>query len=450
MSGGHHKGGTGNLVRQLIGNRRRWQELIRGTLAKNVLSLYSVHFAYYLLPLITVPYLTRVLGPAGWGYVAFTQAFTTAITILVEYGFNFSATRETARYRESVERRAKLLADVFAAKLLLAVVALAGVLIVRDRIPIFHEQPVLLWAGLVWSFGQAFNIMWYFQGLERMQFVASVDIVARLISTAGLFVFVHQPADAWKALVVPAAGSLLSIIAGLLVAYREVPLRLPQAASVIHGLKIGRSMFLFRAAESVYAVGGPFLLGMFSTPQYVAYYAGAEKLGKSFYGLLEPISRALYPRLSYLVQHSWHEACKTIRTAFLVMSLGGLGLGAVLFIAAPWLVRLLLGSQFEPAVAAVRVMSILPPAIAIKNVIGFHWMLPLGLDRTFNKIILTSCALHLTLIATIGWRFGYMGVAWAVALTELYVISGIYWNLRRRGLDPWAGEVEQPESARVA
>lgn len=429
----------------------RRKELLGQSLIKNILSLYSVHFAYYLLPLITVPYLTRVLGAAGWGYVAFTQGFTGAITILVEYGFNFSATREASRFRHDPRKRSEILAGVLGAKLFLSVVAATLTLALVPWIAIFREQPLLLMAGLAWSISQAFSLSWYFSGLEQMRFVATMEVATRLMATIGLFWIVKNPEDAWKTLAVQAVASLISLLAGLTVAYREVPITRPRLSSVIDGLKVGRSMFLFRSAESIYNVGASFLLGLWAPPQYVAYYAGAERLSKAAYGVLEPISRALYPRLSFLVQHSREEAYRTIRVAMVVMVSGGLIIGGALFVAAPYVVKLMLGPQFQPAVTALRILSILPVLIAIKNVIGFHWMLPFGLDGPFNRIIITSGVVHLAFVLLIGRHFAHVGMAWSLAIAEFYVVSAIYIQLRRRGLDPWRRQtparVSKPESS---
>ncbi|MFX9912081.1 oligosaccharide flippase family protein, partial [Acinetobacter baumannii] len=82
----------------------RFRGLLRHGLVQNVLALYGVQIANYLFPLITVPYLARVLGPKGWGMVAFAQAFGQYLMLVVEYGFSLSATREVARSRDSLER----------------------------------------------------------------------------------------------------------------------------------------------------------------------------------------------------------------------------------------------------------------------------------------------------------------------------------------------------------
>src|ERR1700745_1474196 len=104
--------------------RMQVTNLLRHTLVQNALSLYSVQIAGYVLPLATIPYLARILGATGWGLLAFTQAFGSYWTVLGEYGFSLSATRELAYHRDNRERLTEILAGVLGAKMLLAAASL--------------------------------------------------------------------------------------------------------------------------------------------------------------------------------------------------------------------------------------------------------------------------------------------------------------------------------------
>jgi len=426
---------------------QRFREVFRQSLLHNILSLYSVHFAYYLLPLITVPYLARVLGAAGWGYVAFTQGSAGAVTILVEYGFNFSATREASLARHSRPERAQLLASILGAKALLAAIGVALVLLASPWIPIYREHPDLLAAGLAWAVAQGFSLSWYFAGLERMRAVATMEVSARVVAAAGIFLLVRHPGDSWKVLAIQAVAAGSAVTGGLIAAYREVEVRLPRWRAVFNGLRVGKSLFVFRGAESIYNAGSSFLLGLWAPPQAVAWYAGAERLSKAVYGVLEPISRGLYPRLNYLVRHQQRDAYRTIRVAIVVMTAGGVLLGLGLFVSAPLLIRIMLGPQFGPAVLALRILSLLPLLVAIKTVIGFQWMLPFRLDSAFNKIIVGAGIVHLTFVMLVGRHYSHLGMAWALVIAEGWVVlcsCGVVWA---RGLNPWKRWPEEADAA---
>ena len=409
---------------------------LRSSVARNAASLYVVHFVNYLVPLIMVPYLARVLGPRAWGLVAFAQAFGQYLILIVEYGFNLSATREVARCRDALERRADLFAGVLGAKAVLAFLVLVVAFVVAHWVPIFREHPKILWAGVFWALATAFNLMWYFQGLERMRLVATLEIGAKVVALMGVLVLVEGPEDGWKVLALTGVASLFSTAAGLALAYSEIPVRLPSWKGVWETLRLGWNMFLFRSAVSLYTVGNVFILGLFAPPHIVGYYAGAEKLSKAFLGLLGPISQALYPRLSHLVQHSLTEAARLARVGLKVMGVGGMVLGLMVFALAPFLVRFLLGEGYEQAIPVVRILSLLVPLIALSNVLGIQWMLPLGLERPFNAIILSAGLINLALAVLLAPRYAHVGMALAVVVSEAFVTLAIWGVLQRRNMNP--------------
>jgi PST family polysaccharide transporter len=198
-------------------------------------------------------------------------------------------------------------------------------------------------------------------------------------------------------------------------------------------------MFLFRGSVTLYTTGNAFILGLFVAPRYVGYYAGAEKISKAFLGLLNPVSQSFFPRLSHLVQHARDRAARLLRVSLGLMGTGSLALGLVVFALAPTLIRLILGPGYTEAVPVLRVLSLLIPLIAVSNVLGIQWMLPLGLDRVFNQIIFAAGILNMALAVVLAPLFAQMGMAWAVVTSETFVTCGLYWSIRRCGLDPILG-----------
>jgi PST family polysaccharide transporter len=168
----------------------------------------------------------------------------------------------------------------------------------------------------------------------------------------------------------------------------------------------------------------------------VAYYAGAERISRAFLSLLAPISQALFPRVSYLVQEARERAARLARISLVVMGVGGAVIGGVVFVLAPSLVRILLGSQYGPAVQVLRILALLPPLVALSNVLGIQWMLPLRLDRAFNTIIVGSGIINLSLAMALAPRYAAHGMAWAVVCAETFVTIAMYVVLRRWKLDP--------------
>ena len=142
--------------------RGRVSHLWHHRLVQNALALYAAQFATFLLPLVTVPYLARVLGPDTWGLVVFAQAFGLYANLIVDYGYLLSATRDVARHRDSIERLTEILSGVLGAKLLLAFlcVCLAG--LAQIVVPALQGKGIFLWMGIFWGIGLALNPLWFF------------------------------------------------------------------------------------------------------------------------------------------------------------------------------------------------------------------------------------------------------------------------------------------------
>lgn len=412
----------------------------------NLLVLYSAHFCNYVLPLLTIPYVARVLGPANWGLVAFAQAFANYVSLIIEYGFGLSAVREVARHRDKPEELASVVSGVLGARGLLTIISLILGFVVVRWVPGIRENPNLLWAGLFWGTSQAFSALWYFQGLERMKVVALVDVAAKAATTVAVFSFVRSPADSWKVLASLGFGAFLSTVVGVLLIYREVRFRLPGWADTWSALHGGWTMFLYRSSVSLYTAGNSFILGLFAPPQIVGYFAGAEKIVRAIMGLFNPINQALFPRMSHLVHKSRSGAGRLARQSLLLTTLVGflLGAGAMLF--APLIVRVLLGSQLMPAVSALRILALLLPLIAVNYALGIQWLLPLGLDGPFNIVILASGVVNIGLALLLAPRFGHTGMAWAIVSAEVMSTAGLYVTLRRAGFDPLNAPARESDS----
>ena len=412
-------------------------DFFRHTLVQNALALYSVQIVGYVVPIVTIPYLARVLGATGWGLLSFAQAFGSCWTVLGEYGFSLSATREVAYHRDNRQKLTEIFAGVLGAKMLLAAASLPLAFLAGLWIPAFRDHPILLWTGMFCALAQGFNVMWFFQGFERMRLVAVLDISTRALATLGIFVFVRKPDQAWRVLVLQGVGYLLSFAIGLGLAYRELPVRLPSWNSCREALRTGWSTFLFRGSATLYSVGNAFILGLFVPPQFVGYYAGAQKISGGFWGLLlGPICQALYPRLSHLVHRDRDRAARLARMGLALMAGGGALMGVVVFFASPLLVQIFLGKDFAEAVPVLRILSLLLPILGLNFALGIQWMVPLGLDRAFSIITVLAGLTNIALATALASNYKELGMAWAVVCAEIFVAVSLYTVLRSRKLDP--------------
>lgn len=272
-----------------------------------------------------------------------------------------------------------------------------------------------------------------------MRTIVTIDSITKTLSTGLIFLFVKEPTDAWLALVLPGLGACLSTMIAIGLVHRHTPMQKPSLGVSLGALKSGWSLFLFRGAVSFYTIGNTFILGMMTSPQNVAYFAGGERIARLFLGLLNPITQVLYPKLNNLLYHKHANALSLGRLTMVFMVVAGTFIGLLEFVFAEFLVNVFLGPGYEPAVTVLRILSLLGPLIMMNTFLGTQWMIPLGLDKPFNFIILGSGILNIVLALLLVSRYNYVGMAVGVVITEMVVASATYIYLRRAKLDPIFG-----------
>lgn len=418
-------------------NRTLFRRVSSSTVTHNALAMLGTQIATYAFPLATIPYLARVLGPVHWGLVAFAQALGLYLSMVVEFGFNLSATRRIARSRDDMEQVEQIVAGVIGAKVFLAIVCLAAMLVLQEFVTSFQQYSIILWAGALSGIGQGFSMLWFYQGMERMKAPAAMDMLGKAVAAAGIFLFVHSRQDAWKVLGLQCLCYWGVTAVLLAITYREIRFSWPNMQLVRGALHDSAAMFLFRSSVSLYTTANALILGALSTPVAVGFYSGAERLVKALANLLSPLTQSLYPRLSRLLATDRSGAVLLARLSLVVTGLAGLGLCILTFFAAPLITRVVLGPGYGPAIPVMRVLSLLLPPIAVSTVLGIQWMLPLGMDAVYNKIIISAGFLNLTLALCWASRWQQMGMACAVVVSEYVVTIAICVVLVRRKISPF-------------
>lgn len=402
---------------------------LKHDLVQNALALYGVQACRKLFPLISIPYLARILQPVGWGRYALMGALGDVLVLVIEFGFNLSATREIARHRDSRETCGSIMSSVFGVQLGLSVIGVTGALAAAYMLPGFHDDRRMLAAALFYGVAQGLNPLWFFQGLERIRLASTLEITGKALSLLSIFVFVHYSSDGWKVLLIQAAAPVLSTVAGLFLAWRSFPLRLPSRRRMVEAFRGGWNLFLFRSGESLYGAGNALILGLFAPASSVGYFAAAERLSRASFGLMNPIRDTLYPRLSNLAKHSADKAASLAKVGAYLMIGGGVILAVLIWICAPLMVRLLMGPGFDQAIGTLRILALLPPLLSVTYSMGLQWLIPAGRDREVNRIILSAGFLNIILAVLLAPRFAHVGMAWSVVAAETWVAVCMFYTV---------------------
>ncbi|WP_080355359.1 flippase [Stenotrophomonas maltophilia] len=398
----------------------------RSKLSENIVSLFALQGANYALPLLTIPYLTRTLGPENFGKAAVAQAIAVYFVILTDYGFNLSATKKVVEARGNIDEISQLAASVYAAKLILAAISLLAMTLAAAITPGLDGDYVLILASYTAVLGTLMFPLWLFQGLQKMKQVSLIMIAARLTTTASIFVFVQNPQDFRIAVGLQGAATVLAALISFVVLPREMKFspKLPVLRQVIGELRDGWHVFLATAGGILYTGSNVIFLALVAPPMLVGQYAAAEKFIKAVQSLISPISQAIYPHIASTLLQSRSKALLLLRKLIRIQSAAifAVSLGILLF--SEHISNLLFGPEFQAAGNLIQIMSLIPLLIAINNVLGSQVLVQFKASRLLVISILVPALLHLALLYPVALSLSAVGVC-ILAVWSEFLVAGI-------------------------
>lgn len=398
---------------------------MRNKLFSNILSLFTLKGAEYIISFITLPYLLHILGPDRFGAVAFAQAIMNYGVLLTDYGFNLTAPRDIAR-AEMVDRPRQF-AAIIGSKLILfmgaLIVGIPLLFLLADKIDamlILCTLPVLL--------GNILFPIWYFQGIQEMKFITIFNLIARTISVVLIFTLIQAATDYRLAAFLQSITPLLAGCISLLVLRYKWPelFRCPSWIDIQDKIKEGWDIFISTLFINLYTNSNLFILGILTNNTVVGYYAAANKLVEAIKGLLSPISNAIFPHVSLLFKESEDKAITFLGKALHYIGGASFIVSVVVFIFAEQIVHLIMGSSYDESIHILRIISFLPFIIGLSNVFGIQTMVALGMQTLFSRILMCSAILNFILIFPMVMWLQATGLAITVVIVECFVTIVMY------------------------
>jgi len=288
----------------------------RRRLIENFLSLSVLQIANYILPLITLPYLVRVLGPEKFGLIAFSQAFIGYFMILTDYGFDLSATRDISINRENKEKVSEIFSSVMTIKLALMIISLILMSIIIFSFEKFRKDWIVYYLTFGMVVGQVLFPVWFFQGMEKMKYITFLNILAKVIFTVAIFVFVKKASDYLYVPILNSLGFIIAGILGLWIVFKdfEVSFKVVGLKELKRQLKEGWYIFISEISSDIYGRGTTIILGLVSNNTIVGYYSVAERVMKAVAGLSQPFAQALYP---YIIRTKFNSFETVFKYSFI-------------------------------------------------------------------------------------------------------------------------------------
>jgi O-antigen/teichoic acid export membrane protein len=392
---------------------------------KNFLSLSVLHAANYVVPLVTMPYLTRTLGAGGFGRLAIAQAVVQYFVILVDFGFGWSSSRLAALHKDDPLQISSVFWSTMYAKGVLVGASLALLGIGSA----FHWAEGLrpaIWANSLAILGAWLFPSWFFQGLERMTTISLINILTRASSVPLIFYFVRTREDLVWAAFIPGLTVLFAGLIGLRAALKLGLSRPPafRFRAARERLFEGLPIFLSVAGVSLYSTTNVILLGFVAPPQVVGYFAGADKIRVAAIGLIPQMTNAVFPKAVKSSRDSVLSLVQAFRKFFPQIALG-VAIFLFLFLGSWMIVPLVLGRAMSPAIAILQVLSVLGLVIPFNHILGINILVARGYSKPFSQALLLGGLSNFAFMPMLGGHFGAMGAAVALVLVEIVVFASL-------------------------
>ena len=390
------------------------------TVFSNFGYLSLLQIAGYVFPLITMPYLARVIGADGFGKIAFASAIVVWIQTISDWGFNLTATRDVAQNRNDKDKVSRIFSNVLWARCILTILSGLILLVVVLTVPYLRENADIIFVTFLLVPGYILFPEWFFQAIERMKYTTIFNLIIKLIFTISVFIFIHKREDYLIQPLLTTIGYLLCGIGALYLILKKwgYTLYKPEWTEILKTTRSSTDVFVNNLMPNLYNSFSVMLLGFFGGSTANGLYDGGNKFPTIFYQFQSVLSRAFYPFLSRRPdKHSFYAK----------LNIGSAMIGAIFLIAiSPLVIKVMLGDEFEKSVIVMQILSFSVIFLAMDYTYGTNFLIINHKEKPLRNLTFVSSIVGMSVSIPLVYYFSYIGAAITVLLCRGMLGIGSY------------------------
>lgn len=402
--------------------RKYLQTLFRfsNRIIENILSLTAVNIIIYIFPVIVIPYVVRIIGVEKYGLLAFAQSIIQYFIVISEYSFAFSAPRSIALNKENNFLLSQTFFSILFIRtflMLICFVVLILSILTFDKLK-SNPQIYLFTFSLV--FVNAFNPLWFFQGIEKIKEFALITLAGKAVYAVSIFIIIKDRSDYIYVPLLNSLGTILIVVVSFIVIFKRYKLNIvfPKSKSLIKEIREGGHIFGGMISGNLYNNSSIFILGSFADNRMVGYYKGADLIIRSIISLSTSVSSAIYPSLCRLAYNDFMKYKNLIKRIILIFFILSLFVSILIFLFSDLIVLRFLGVDFARSAILLKVFAPLFCISALSNVIGVNGLLANNKNPLFSKAIFLGGVLNLSFAFILTPYFNDIGVSISALLAE--------------------------------
>lgn len=396
---------------------------MKASIKKNYIYNVLYQLLTILTPLITTPYVSRILGAGGIGQYELTQATVQYFILAGTIGLNMYGQREIAYVQDSKKQRSIIFWEL---TVLRAVTMAISILCYMAFIPFSGKYRILYWIQLLDLIANLIDIAWFFQGLEEFRLTVMRNVIVRLAGVICVFLFIRKADDVPLYVLAHSLPLLLASVSmwGYLKRYVEKP-RWEELKQIRRHLKPALALFIPQVAAQIYLVLDKTMIGLIThSDAEVGYYGNAQKIIKLLLAVVTSLCTVMLPRMSFAYAQKEFDKMKeymwqSFSFAYFLavpMMFGIIGV-------AENFVPVFFGEGFDKVAPLMQMMSPIIIWIAFSNIIGYQYLLPTRRQTQYTISITVGAVVNFVLNLILISLFESIGAVIATAFAEFAVMA---------------------------
>lgn len=360
----------------------------------NFIALSLMQFVNLILPLLTIPYLSKTLGTEMFGLTMFSQAFIQYFMIIVDFGFNLSATKNISVNRDNKSKVNEIFSSVMILKILLLILSFICFIILILVVGKFNEYWYIYLLNFGVVVGYTLFPVWLFQGMEKMKYTTVLYVIAKSTFTIMIFIFVNSKEDVFYVPLLNSVGYIVSGIIGVYLSFKMFKIRfeIPNSKIIFSYFKESVQYFTSRVSVSVYTTTNSIVIGFLFGNTAVGYYSIAEKIINIINVGVSIIIDTIYP---YMARSKDLKLFKNIFGAVLFLSAIGC---EIIFIFSDEVILMIFKQEYLISSIILKIMLIATFISIPSMLLGYPLLAAFGHVKYANYSVIIASIVHMVVL----------------------------------------------------
>ncbi|MBE7640935.1 oligosaccharide flippase family protein [Salegentibacter sp. BLCTC] len=391
------------------------------TLIENFFSLSALQVVGLILPLITLPYVLRVVGFSNYGIIVLAASLIAYFQSVTDFSFKITATRDVAIFKHNQKKINLIYSKVITIKAIFLLLSYILITVIVLVYPPFREEMLVFFLSMPLLLGYALFPEWFFQGIEKMKYITFLNIGIKVFFTVCVFIFLKQKEDYWIYPFLQSAGFVGAGLVGQIILLRKYKLKFVflKKRQIRNTIQENIPVFVNQFVPTLYNNTTTFLLGILTTTNLVGIYDAIKRIIDLAVKVINILSRVFFPLINRK-KNVFENYRKLILIFTSILSIGILLIHPYLF----WYLNI----DYPDALLILIILVVGIIGFSLYDIFGLNYFIVKRNDKLVMKNTIRASLIGLVLVFPLISFFGIIGAAINLSFSRLIMGGGMWFK----------------------